>query len=292
MPVIVQNRLRGTFLVLAATLCWSSAGLIVRHLESQGVSVVFARSAFMTLAVGVYLAAIHRSRLFQVFKEAGLTSVLSGLLLGASFIMFILSITRMPVANSYVLMSSSPLAAALMGRWLLGERLSPVILAAIFLALLGIGVMFVDGLGAMTPDGAFFGLGVALAFGANVVLLRKMRHVDMVPSTFLGGLFSALVTLPFVDLAAIPATDMPGLALLGFVQLGAGLIFFVYGTRHLPSAEASLLTLGEALMAPVWVWLFIGEVPSLPTMAGGAIVLGAVALQSLVSERPANPGST
>jgi drug/metabolite transporter (DMT)-like permease len=279
----MHNRLHGTLFVLAATLCWSTAGIIVRHLEVKGVAVVFARSAFMALGVGLYLLAQHRGRIVPVFREAGVTGVISGLFLGASFIMFILAITYMPVANAYVLMCASPLVSALLGRWWLKEHLSPAILGAILLALTGIGVMFAQGMGDMTPLGALFGLGVALAFGANVVLLRQKRHVDMVPSAFLGGLFSALATLPFVDLPTIPTDDLPGLALLGFVQLGAGLILFVHGTRHLPSAEASLLTLGEAVMAPIWVWLFVSETPSPATIAGGLIVLAAVALQTLSS---------
>ena len=279
--MFAHNRLQGTLLVLAAALCWSTAGIIVRHLEVQGIPVVFARSAFMALGVGLYLLARHRGRIGLVFKEAGKTGVISGLLLGASFIMFILAITYMPVANAYVLMCGSPLVSALLGRWWLNERLSPAILGAILLALVGIGVMFAEGMGDMTITGTVFGLGVALAFGANVVLLRQKRHIDMVPSAFLGGLFSALATLPFVEVAAIPLTDLPWLALLGFVQLGAGLILFVHGTRHLPSAEASLLTLGEAVMAPVWVWLLIAETPSPATIAGGLIVLAAVALQTI-----------
>lgn len=283
-----SSRLIGTFFVLSATLCWSTAGLIVRNLESQGLTVVFARSAFMALAVGVYLLLTRGRRLAAVFREAGLTGVASGVLLGASFIMFILSISRMPVANSYVLMSGSPFAAALLGWLWLGEKLRPHVVGAIALALFGIGVMFSQGMGAMTFDGAVFGLGVALAFGSNVVLLRKKRHIDMVPAVFMGGLFSSLAALPFVDLSAIPLSDLPGLAALGFVQLGAGLILFVYGTRHLPSAEASLLTLGEAIMAPIWVWLFVQETPSAATLTGGAIVLAAVIIQTLLSERPAN----
>ncbi|MBF0267114.1 MAG: DMT family transporter [Alphaproteobacteria bacterium] len=288
--MIISPRLQGTLFVLAAALCWSMAGLIVRHMESQGMPVVFARSAFMALAVGLYLLLIHRRNAVAVFAAAGKTGVISGLLLGASFVMFILAITHMPVANAYVLMCGSPLVSALLARLWLGEKLSPAILAAILLALLGIGVMFAEGMGQMTVAGTAFGLGVALAFGANVVLLRKKRHIDMVPSAFLGGLFSALVTLPLVELSAIPLADLPWLALLGFVQLGAGLILFVHGTRHLPSAEASLLTLGEAIMAPVWVWLFVSETPSFYTVTGGLIVLAAVIMQTFATQKAANRG--
>lgn len=286
-----MNRPRGTLLVLLAALCWSTAGLIVRHIESRGLPVVFARSAFMALSVGLYLTLIHRQRLVEIFRQAGRTSAISGLLLGASFVLFILAITEMPVANAYVLMSASPLVSALLGRWWLGERLSPTILAAILIALFGIGVMFADGMGPMSLTGALCAAGVALAFGANVVLLRRKSHVDMVPSAFLGGLFSAFATLPFAQVDAIPLGDLPWLAVLGFVQLGAGLILFVHGTRHLPSAEASLLTLAEAVMAPVWVWLAYAETPGPATLLGGLIVLGAVVLQTLAKKpAPANRG--
>ncbi|TAN57373.1 MAG: DMT family transporter [Rhodospirillales bacterium] len=283
--MILPPRLKGSLMVLAASVCWSIAGLVVRHVEAQGLPVVFARSAFMALGVGIYLAIVHRERLPGVFKAAGLAGVLSGALLGASFVMFILSVTYMPVANAYVLMCGSPLVSALLARWWLKEELSWPVIAAILAGISGIGLMFADGMGEMSLLGTLFGLGVAVAFGANVVVLRRKRSADMVTAAFLGGLFSALATLPFAEIETILPGDLPWLALLGFVQLGAGLILFVRGTRYLPSAEASLLTLGEAILAPVWVWLFFSETPSLYTVAGGLIVLGAVAFQTVVTSR-------
>ncbi len=283
-----SKRIKGTVLVLGATLCWSIAGLIVRHIESKGIPVVFARSAFMALGVGLYLAFLHHGHLTSVFAKAGLGGVVSGLLLATSFVTFILAMTYMPVANAYVLMCGSPLISALLGRWLLKEPLSPGVIVAILAAMAGIGLMFADGMGEMTLLGILFGLAVAVAFGANVVVLRKMRSADMVTAAFLAGVFSAIATLPFTDLEAIPLNDLPWLALLGLVQLGAGLILFVRGTRYLPSGEASLLTLLEAILAPTWVWLIYAETPGFFTIAGGVIVLSAVAFQTWITSGKAS----
>jgi DME family drug/metabolite transporter len=278
------QRLKGVLLVVLASLCWSSAGVILRHTGTSGIEAVFWRSIFMALAIGLFLLFTYRSGVLGALKAVGRPGLLSGSLLAASFIFFILALTSTKVANAYVLMSASPLVSALMGRLMLGERLGNVTWGAIVLALLGIALMVSDELGGGGLMGDLFAFAVALCFGFNVVLLRKRRAIDMVPASFLGGVISALVILPFAHPWSTPLADLPWLAALGFFQLAAGLILFTKATPHLKAAEASLLTLIEAITAPFWVWLVFSETPSLHVLMGGGLVLAAVVAQTLLGQ--------
>ena len=147
---------------------------------------------------------------------------------------------------------------------------------AIGMAMVGIAIMFSHGIAAGSLLGDVFALLVAVTFGANIVVLRRWRGIDMVPATMLGGLISAAMTAPWAIGAPVSHADLVILASLGCFQLGLGLFLFVRGSRKLRAAELGLLTLLETVLAPIWVWIGIGETPSAPALLGGSIVLAAV----------------
>lgn len=288
MPSALSPRLRGALLVAGACVCWSSGGLLVRLLDLPGIAIVSGRSLMMSLAValGLVLAYGGRGAVARV-RAVGWPGVLSAVLLTGAFVFYILSLKETTVANTLVLMSASPLVAAVLAAWWLREPLTWRPVAAIAVAAVGIAVMVAHGLAAGEWLGDAFALIVALSFGANIVVLRRWRGIDMVPATLLAGLLSGLVTLPFVPPVAPGLRDIALLLALGFFQLGLGLFLFVRGSRYLAAAELGLLTLLEAVLAPIWVWVLLDERPATTTLIGGALVLAALIGYSLVSRAPA-----
>ena len=285
------ERVRGAALVCAATACWSLGGLFVRLIgdDLDASTIAFWRSAFMVLAVGGWLLAANGLKTFAVYRAMGWAGIVSALLLALSFVMFIVAITRTSVANAVVLQSAAPLVAAVLGRVFLGERLAPWTLAAIGLAIAGIALMFAGALESGGLLGNALALGVAVAFGANIVVVRSAQGVDLVPATVLAGLFAMAATLPLASVAKPSAYDLALLAAMGALQLGLGLFLFMRGAPHLTAAQVGLLTLLEVILAPVWVWLAFGEVPATVSLLGGAIVLVALAAHSALSLRRSKP---
>ena len=272
----LPDRITGALLVAAACLCWSSGGILVRLLDLDAIVIVFWRSLFMALAVASGLLIGYGRRAPAVITGVGWPGLLSGALLSSTFIGYILSLSYTQVANTMILMSASPLVAAVLAHLLLKERLGRATAYAIGLAMIGIAVMFSHGIAAGNLLGDVFGLLVALTFGANIVVLRRWRGIDMVPATMLGGLISAAMTAPWALGVPVDRIDLFILATLGFFQLGLGLFLFVRGSRKLRAAELGLLTLLETVLAPLWVWIGIGEAPSTAALLGGSIVLAAV----------------
>ena len=219
----------------------------------------------------------------------GWAGVVSGLLLAGSFVLFILAITRTTVANAVVLQSAAPLVSAVLGRVFLKETLAPATLVAILVGVAGVALMFAGALGGGDLVGNALALGVAILFGANIVVVRAARGLDLVPATVLAGLFALLATLPLANVGAPTAYDLALLALMGGLQLGLGLFLFMRGAPHLTAAQVGLLTLIEVILAPIWVWLAFGEVPAALSLAGGLVVLGALVVHSGLSLRRSKP---
>ncbi|MGH8675207.1 MAG: DMT family transporter [Burkholderiales bacterium] len=273
-----SSRRDGVLLMVAAGLCWSTGGIFVRNVAStDGWEIVFWRSVFMVAFLFTVLVAWHRGAVWSKIRAVGRAGVLAGALLAATFFFFILSLMRNTAANTFVLMSTGPFFAAMFGWIFLRERVPPRTWMAIGVALTGATLMFADGLDAGRTLGNLLALGVATVFALNLVVMRRMHAtVDMVPAVMIAGLISIVVALPLALPLDASARDLAVLAPMGCVQLGLGCLLMTRATRTLAAGEVGLLSLIETILAPLWVWLGIGERPSALALAGAAIVLGAL----------------
>jgi len=261
-----------------APVLWSTAGVVTRHVESAApFELVFWRSLFAFLCVGVVL----RRNPFG----GGWPLLLSGAMWGVMFTTFMLALSLTSTANTLVVMSLSPLLTTLLSSLFLKDPIGPSTWAAAGAAALGIGWMFGSDLsahGARDFAGMAIALTVPFAAAINVVTLRAAgARVDLLPAVMLGGAVSCLVALPLALPFQASARDLGLLAFLGVFQLALPCLLLVLASRALLAPEIALLGLLEVVLGPLWAWLGAGEVPARATLAGGAIVLAALALNEL-----------
>jgi len=218
-----QHR-RGLLLMLGATLCWATAGVLVRSQSVRdGWEVTFWRSFFMILFMAGVLFVQYRGETLHRIRAIGLPGLISGALWAIMFIAFILALSRTTVANTLVLCSISPFMSAIAGWLMLSERVPLRTWIAMVAAFGGIALMFVDSLGGGGTAGNLIALAIPVCFALNVTVLRRMHaEADMVPTVLVAGLISCAITLPFALPFEVLATDLPNLIALGFVQLGLG----------------------------------------------------------------------
>jgi drug/metabolite transporter (DMT)-like permease len=280
---------KGIVMMVGATLCWATAGILVRNMEvTDGWKITFWRSSIMTVFLLVVLSFQHGSRLLHRVHAMGWPGVISGLLFAGMMICFILALSLTTVANTLVVGSISPFVAALCGHLFLGEKVAPRTWLAMVAAIGGITMMFFDGLTGGGWAGNLIALCIPLGFGANVVILRKHRAaIDMVPSVLLAGIFSMLIALPFALPLAVSTTDIALLSVMGIVQLGVGLLLMMGAVRYLSSAEIGLLSILEIIFGTLSVWILIGEHPTQAALIGGAIVIGALVANHIAGLRQA-----
>ncbi len=282
--------LRGVGAVLLAGGFLSFGGLVVRLIAAADPwQILFYRSIALIATLMVVLAIDKRAGIWAAFRAVGRNGLVAAVCIAAGSIGFIFSITHTTVANTLFMLSASPLFTAVLAWIVLGERVSPVTWVAIAGAVAGVAVMVGEGIVVGALFGNLTALGAALAFAAFMVAIRRGRTVDMLPAVCISGLLTlAVAGIASVGGGAGLAISLPDLllcAILGAVQIGGGLIVITIGSRHVPAAEVTLLSLSEVVLGPVWVLLALGEVPSGPTMLGGAILLSAIAGQALASMR-------
>ena len=285
--------------MVGATLLWSIAGVVTRHLDSAaGFEATFWRSFFNAVALLLLLGGLRGfATLGRSLRSGGAILWLSGGCWAVMFTAFMLAITMTTVANVLVTMALAPLLTALVARVALGQRLPVRTWVAIVVAGAGIGWMYAHELGA-AGAGAWAGiaiaLGVPVAAAINWTVIQKSSRDsgDLLPAVLIGAVLSSAVTL----LPALPmrasAHDVVLLALLGVAQLAVPCLVAVAAARRLAAPEAALLSLLEIVFGVTWTWLFAAEVPSRDVLVGGALVVGAlVANEALALRRGAGVAS-
>ncbi len=246
------------------------------------------RGLWMATALLAYLILVHRTEIGARFDDIPFQVVLvSALCFAAGTTFYVTSLTLTSTATVSVIGATSPLITALLSPWITGER--PHILAWVsaVLALVGMGVIARDGLEVGHVAGIIVSSFVPITFALQTLLLRKYRNYDMMFSICVGGFFAFLLACigsfvvghhsPF----EISSRSFYLLMLMGPLQLSIPLVFYGMGAKHMPAITLSLIAMLDAIFNPFWPWLFVGERPSVASMIGGSIILGAVLLTTL-----------
>lgn len=272
----------GVVMILTATLCLSLGGLILRNMEAaDGWQVMFYRSISFVVTLLALLVYRYRGGLLAAFRATGTDGVLVALFLAAGSICYLFSLLLTTVANAMFIIAATPLFVAVVAWLVIGERVRPSTWAVMIVALCGIGLMVGDGLASGRVLGSVVALGVVVTFGGMIVVIRRSKAVDMLPATCMAGVVGGAAAFFMAGDLEVSSHDLVLSLLMGSVQFGAGFTLITMGTRHVPAAEVSLLSLLEPILASLWVWIFIDEVPATLTLVGGAIVLGAVCCQAV-----------
>lgn len=276
---MISPRAKGVALTLLAACGLSLGGVLVRHADASAWEIVFWRSITMSLVLVVFLGAQHGTRLVKEVARTGWAGLVCGTFLAGTFFCFVLAIQSTTVANTVVIMSTTPFFAALFGRLILGEAVGRRTWIALAIGALGVTVMCWDSLETRTGFvGNLYALGLAVFYAGHLVTLRAVGgRVDMVPSVLIAGLIAIVVALPFAwPPLETSQRSMVVSVIMGTVQVGLPLIFVTMAVRYLAAAEVALLAMLEVILGPVWVWMALGERPTTLALAGGLLVIGAL----------------
>ena len=283
----VDTHKHGLLFVFAAGVLWSTVGLGIRMIED---AVVWQILLYRSISMSLFLYMVIRLRSgespFLQIRRIGLPVVVAGLSLVAAYSGGIYAIQNTSVANAMLLFATAPFMAAVLG-WV---GLREPVRAATWIAMVS------DKTGDVAVQGSLAALGSALGFAVFTVALRWGRSGEMLPSVFLSGLFAIVITFgicQFLELSVVLSLQDGGVAMgMGVFQVGAGLILYTLGSRSLPAAELTLLSLAEVLLGPLWVWLFLNETASINTLVGGAVLLIAIAGNAVSGKRRKPPPIT
>lgn len=288
---------KGACLAAVAGLAFSFYGLLYRYLGEAGVwHIIFYRTLGIVPLVVLALYLVHGRNTWSVALADWRVGLLGAVPLAAAQILINMAFAETTVASVLFVTALVPFGTALCARVFLREGIEKRVVAGMAVAL--VGVVFVGGSGII--EGRAWGLSLALAAMAAIVgfnlVLRANKNVEMLPSVAYSTVMTACVALGMLvvtDTAiAISLEDFALTQLMGAGCLGAGMVLFTLATRLRSVGELSLLTQTEVVLTPFWVWLGVGEEPTMTTLIGGALIVLALifaVMPGLGPKRPVSP---
>jgi DME family drug/metabolite transporter len=284
--VDLRVRRRGIMLLLLCAMLWSLNGPLIKllcspHHGQTGLAIAFWRSVFAGL---VLLPGAWRGR-----RNLPRTTWWAPAILGfaAMCFLFVTATTLTQASSAIILQYTAPFWIFVLSPVLLDESPPRTDWFALPLAMLGIGVIFV-GQYQQATLGLVLALASGIAFAIVVLSFRRLRHADPIAAPCIVNLATAVLLAPW-SLTTQPLPHQANtwllLALMGVVQMAIPYWLLAHALRHVPAAEASLITLCEPLMNTVWTYLIIGEAPRGPTVAGGGLILAALLLKAWLELR-------
>ncbi len=271
----------GYFLLLFGAFCLSWGGFIVRSFQEADVwQILLIRSFFFILALTLFLISTYKKNTIKIIREAGYPALIGGVVMSLSFVAYVYSMTITSVANVVFIISTQTMFLAIFGYLFLKEKVSLICFISIILAMSGILIMVGDSILSGSLLGNLIALAIPINFSILVMIIRKNKNLDMVPAVFYSGVFSIIYGLLLSESFSYSNHDIFMGFLLGVPQLAFGFICITIGSRTTPSTTVGLLMLTETLFAPIWVWIFLNEIPSASVLIGGLIIVFAIIFNS------------
>jgi drug/metabolite transporter, DME family len=271
----------GYILLMFGGFCLSWGGFIIRSFEEASVwQILFLRSFFFLIALIFFLIITYKNKTLKIIKKSGFPAVLGGFVMSFSFISFVVAMSNTTVANVVFIISTQSMFLAIFGYFYLKEKVSLIGFMSITLAMTGIIIMVGDSLSSGSLFGNLVALAIPINFSILVMIIRKNSNLDMVPAIFYSGIFSCIYGLFLSESFSFSNHDIFMGFLLGVPQLALGFICITIGSRSTASATIGLLMLSETIFAPIWVWLFLNEIPPLSVFIGGAVIILAIIIKS------------
>jgi len=278
---MLTTHAKGLLITAAGVLVISPDGLLTRLIETDHWTMIFWRALFLSFGMWLVLSFTRPNRVRAAYRTLWGAGVLKIIAYSLGTISFIFAITHTSVANTLIILATTPLFAAIISRFLLQEKIEPRTLVAIALVALGLFVISTDSsdqhasrLGDMVALlGAFF-LACGFAF------VRRFPQTSTFAAISCSGVLTALLVLPLASPLDITRVDLGYLMIMGVYMLPIGTALMFIGPRYIPAAEVGLLLLLESILGPVWVWIALGEAPGERSLIGGAVVLSALALNA------------
>ncbi len=283
---------RGILQLVASGFFLSTAGIALRLVEqADGWQILFYRSLALSVTILLILVFQKRSRFFDEFRGLGWNDCLLAVFLGTGFVAYVFALLYNTVANALFIFSCAPFVAGFLGWILLGERVATRTWFAIGVAMAGLAVMVGSELAVSRYLGTLLALWIPIAYAASIIAVRRSKRDNMLVALCLAGLVAGGLSAFFVTDYALTPRDLIISLYLGVFQVGVGFTLVVLGSRYVPAAQVGLLALVEPVLAPIWAWMGVGEVPGLATIVGGTIIFLAIATDGILNIKSSESNS-
>lgn len=270
----------GLLITLLGVLILCPDTLLIRLIQAEGGSqwsIAFWRGVLTAAGLVVFYRLMEGAGSLKRFFRIDRWVIAATLTMGIQALAFILSVANTTVANTLIIVATGPLFTALFAWMFLRERPPLRTWVTIGAAFTGMLVIFYHDMGSVHLLGDLLALVTATGLGITFVIVRHQKAVNMMPAMSMGKFLSALAVIPLAAPLDMTGTGLGLMVFLGLILLPLSFGLMTLGPRYIPAPEVSLLLLLETVLAPLIVWVAIGEAASESTLVGGSIVLIALA---------------
>lgn len=272
-----MNRKKGIILLLITSVLWSFAGICIKSMSWNSFAITGIRGL---IASFVMLLVIKKPRpprrLYQVLAVLSYVGLVCTMVLATKLT---------TAANAILLQYTSPLYSAILGYFILHERITRRDMISVVIMFAGLVVFFYDGISSGHLLGDFIALIAGVCYGTMNVFMRADENASPAQNVFWGNLIAFFVMIPFCGQLEWTNINIVLILFLGIIQLGIAYILYSIAIPHVGALDATVTTVLEPILSPVWVMLIGKEGISIATVAGGLIVLFAVVMRSLPEQK-------
>jgi len=280
--MLASNYSRSVLMVIMGGVCLSFLGIGDRSLDAAtGPQIAFYRAVSQSIFFAFVFLILRKKSILDEFKSLTQRGWLAAVIMSFAGFFLIMSFQFTLIANAIFFVSLTPLAAALLAWLFLKEKINRRTAIAMIIAVIGVSIIFGTNMNGDGVIGMGFAFMMALCYAGAIVTMRTIPAANVILICLLNAVLTLILMLPLIGDFAVTQKDLMICLGLGVVQVGLGTLFVMAGARYVPAAQVAILALLEVVLAPIWVWIFVNEVPSATTLIGGAVVLTGVVYQAL-----------
>jgi drug/metabolite transporter (DMT)-like permease len=264
----------GIMAVVTAAILWSSGGLFVKLITLTPMQISFFRCAIAALT----FALIFRRQILQY----NLLTFINSFFYAGVLIFYVIAMKTTTAANAIFLQSTAPIYVLIFEPLLNKTNYEKSNIVTIFVCFLGMILFFLGDISPGQLEGNIFALFSGIFFAAFFLGMKKNDKKYQQSSIFWGNILVAMICLPFIfSIEQLSFSQLWMVSFLGVFQIAIAYAFFSYGLKRVVAVEASIISMIEPVLTPVWVFIGYGEVPATTAIIGGIIILTAISIRTI-----------
>jgi drug/metabolite transporter (DMT)-like permease len=277
---------KGLVYISFTALLWSSSGLFIKILNLDALQISFYRSGIAALTVLAVSAIRSKASKKPLGLQFDKISILSSFFYAGILIFFVIATKKTTAANAIFLQFTAPIYLLVLEPLFLKSKFEPKNLITIVVTIFGMILFFFGRLELGNIYGNIIAIVSGMCFACFALLLKKQRlekkSVNTLNSVILGNVIITIIAFfSIYPNFALSSTEVLILLYMGIFQIGISYMIFNEGIKYVSATESMIIATMEAIFNPIWVFLGIGETPSIYAIAGGLIIMSAILWRNL-----------
>jgi len=278
----LTDKKKGILLALFGVLLITPDSLFIRLTNISSWELVFYRGIIPFFCLLITLLLFYKKNFFNTFYALGFVGLLNAFLIAFGNFTFIASIESTNVANTLIMISLAPFTAAFLSLIFLGENPKIRTWLAMIICFFLILFIFFDSYESNRLIGDLFGFATAFFIGGSAVAIRYGKKNNFLPSLLLAKLITSIIAIFFVTSFNLQGVDIILILTMGIFFVFIPISLITLAPRYIPAYDVELFFLLEAVLGPIWVWIFIKEQPSLDAIIGGICIIFVIFIHTLL----------